>query len=182
MILRGIAKRYAVALFNAAVAQDVAEQVDGDLTSFDRLLKHNTAFHNFLWSPQVLTEDKKDLIVQIVGERSSGLFVTFLMLLIDKKRLEHVGEIAEVFNYLFEQLQGIVEVRIITAVPIERELEIKTVLRLEEKTGKQIRLVKSVDESIIGGMIVIIEGKIIDGSIRHQLDSMKTSLTELRVH
>lgn len=182
MILRGIAKRYANAVFNAAVNQDVVEQVHGDLTSFDKLLAENTQFRNFLWSPQVLTEDKKDLIVQVVGDRASGLFVHFLMLLIDKNRLEHVDEIAKAFSYLFEQLQGIIEVKAITAVPLDKDLELKTVQRLEEETGKEIRLVTAVDESIIGGMILIVEDKIIDGSIQYQLESIRKSLSELRVH
>jgi F-type H+-transporting ATPase subunit delta len=182
MILRGISKRYAVALFNAAVRQDIAEQIQEDLSSVNELIKVNPEFKNFLLSPQVLTEDKKKMIVDVLAERSAGLFVKFLMLLIDKKRLEFVGEIAEAYTYLFEQLQGILEAKIVTAIPLDADLEQQTVEKLEAETGKTIRLVKSVDPKIIGGIIVILEDTVVDGSIRHQLDTMRKSLSEIRVH
>jgi F-type H+-transporting ATPase subunit delta len=177
-----VAKRYAVALFNTAVKMDIAEQVDGDVASFNALLESSEDFRNYMHAPQVLTEDKKDLIVKAIADRSSGLFLNFVMLLIDKKRLEHFDEIADGYRYLFEQLEGIVEVKAVTAVPLERDLETKTIEKLESQTGKRIRLVKVVDEEIIGGMILVVEDKIIDGSIRHQLGTIKRDLCELKVH
>ena len=182
MILRGISKRYAVALFNAAVRQDIAEQIQEDLASIDELMKVNPEFKNFLLSPQVLTEDKKKILVDVLAERSAGLFVKFLILLIDKKRLEYTHEIAEAYTYLFEQLQGILEAKIVTAIPLDGDLEQKTIEKLEAETGKTIRLIKTVDPDIIGGMIVVLEDTVIDGSIRHQLDTLKKSLSEIRVH
>ena len=50
------------------------------------------------------------------------------------------------------------------------------------ETGKTIRPLKTVDEDIIGGMIIIIEDEIIDGSIRHKLEQMSRSLSEVKVH
>jgi F-type H+-transporting ATPase subunit delta len=182
MILSGVAKRYAVALFNAAVKQDIAEQVNDDLVSFVELLKKNRDFTGYLKSPDILTEAKKQLIVDVLGERSAGLFVKFVLLLIDKKRLKHILEIADAYRQLFEQLQGILEARIITAVPLEADLEQDTIEMLERETGKTIRLSKTVDVRIIGGMIIIIEDQIIDGSIRHKLEEMEKSLSEVKVH
>ena len=182
MILRGVAKRYAVALFDASVKHEIAEQVNGDLASFNKIYAENARFRNFMESPQVLTEDKRELLTSALSERASGLFVRFLLLLIEKKRLEHIDEIADAYRHLYEQLKGIVEVKAITAVPLEGDLEHKTRETLEQKTGKEIRLVKITDPSVIGGMVLIIEDRIIDGSIRHQLDDMRKTLSELKVH
>jgi F-type H+-transporting ATPase subunit delta len=182
VILRGVAKRYAVALFNAAVRMDIAEQVSGDLVGFDHLLSTSAEFRSFMRSPQILTEAKKNLVVKAFAEESSGLFINFVLLLLDKKRLESFSEIAGAYNHLYEHLQGIVEVKAITAVPLERDLELKTAETLESKTGKRVRLVKVTDPDIVGGMILIIEDKIIDGSIRHQLDTLRKELSGLKVH
>lgn len=182
MILSGVAKRYAVALFNAAVKQDIAEQVFEDITSFVALLRQNRDFVGYLKSPEILTEAKKQLVADVLGDRSAGLFVKFILLLIDKKRLKHILEIEDAYRQLFEQLQGILEAKIITAVPLETDLEQRTIEMLERETGKTIRLSKTVDEEIIGGMIIIIEDEIIDGSVRHKLDQMTKSLSEVKVH
>lgn len=182
MILSGVAKRYAVALFNASVKQDIAEQVQEDLSSFVELLIQNKDFTGYLKSPDVLTEAKKQIIVDVLGDRTAGLFVKFLLLLIDKKRLKHILEIADAYSQLFEMLQGILEAKIITAIPLDADLEQKTIEMLERETGKIIRPLKTVDEDIIGGMIIIIEDEIIDGSIRHKLEQMRRSLSEVKVH
>ena len=182
MILSGIAKRYAVALFKAAVKQDVAEQVQDDMSSFVELLKTNAQFRGFLKSPEIPTENKKQLVIDAIGDRTAGLFVKFLMLLIDKKRLVNILEIADAYRQLYEQLQGILEARVITAVKLDADLEQQTIEKLEKETGKTIRVRKIVDPNIIGGMIVILEDNIIDGSIRHKLDQIKKSLSEVKVH
>ena len=182
MILSGIAKRYAVALFDAAVKQDVAEQVNEDMSSFVELLRSNKDLVGFLKSPEALKESKKQLIIDVFGDRTAGLFVKFILLLIDKKRLKHILDITDAYHQLFEQLQGIVEARVITAVPLDADLEQRAVDRLEEATGKTIRLNKTIDPDIIGGMIIIVEDSIIDGSIRYKLEQMKKSLSEVKVH
>lgn len=182
MILSGIAKRYAVALFNAAVKQDIADQIQDDMSSFIELLYENPQFTAFLKSPEVLTDAKKQMIAETLGDRTAGLFVKFLMLLIDKKRLRHILEIADAYRQLYEQLQGILEAKVITAVPLEADLEQQTIEMLERETGKIIRLSKTVDEDIVGGMIIIVADEIIDGSIRHKLEQVRRSLSEVRVH
>lgn len=182
MILRGVAKRYAVALFSAAVKMDVAEQVQGDLSGFDRLIRTNAQFRNYMRSPQILNDVKKRLVLEAFGEESSGLFVNFVMLLIDKKRLESFSEIADAYTHLYEKSRGIIEVKVITAVPLERDLEDLARETLANRTGRRVRLTKSTDPDIIGGMIVIIEDKIIDGSIRHQLGMLRKELSQLKVH
>jgi len=182
MILSGVAKRYAVALFNAAVKQDIAEQVNDDLSSFVTLLRENKDLVRFLKSPEALTEAKKELVVDVFSDRTAGLFVKFILLLIDKKRLKHILSITDAYEQLYEQLQGIVEAKIITAVPLEADLEQRAVERLEEATNKTIRVLKTVDPDIIGGMIVIVGDNIIDGSIRYKLEQMRRSLGEVKVH
>lgn len=182
MIVSGIGKRYAVALFNVARNEEVEEQVSGDIVSFANLYAAETGFRNFLMSPMVLTEDKKNLIHKVIGERASGLFFKFVNLLIDKKRLSRIEEIADAYTFLYEQSRGIVEVSAITAIPMGHDLEQKTRESLEGKFGKEIRLVTKTDPDIIGGMILFTQDKIIDGSVRYRLARARKTLSELKVY
>jgi F-type H+-transporting ATPase subunit delta len=187
VVLSGIGKRYAVALFNAAVAEDVLDQVHGDLTSFAKLLEHENAFRVFLGSMRVTGEEKRDLIVRAIGDRASGLFVKFLLLMIDKKRIDEFADnrfedIVEPFNALYEEHKNIVKVGVVTAVPMDAELERKAKEMIERRTGKTARIEKHVDPSIIAGMIMIADGQIIDGSVRSQLGELRQGLLEARVN
>jgi len=182
MILTGVGKRYAVALFNAAENEGLAEQVNGDVTSFDVLFKENSAFRHFLLSPEVRIDEKRTVLTNVLGDRASGLFLKFLMLLIEKKRVAAFEEIADAYVHLWETSQDIVEAKVITAVPIDRETELEVTKRVARSTGKMVKLVKLVDPRIIGGMIAIIGDRLLDGSIRYQLERMNKDLKELQVH
>ncbi len=182
MVLSGIGKRYAVALFKAAVAEDILEQVHGDAMSFARLIESEPSFRHFLTSLRVTPEEKQDLVVRAIGERASGLFVKFVLLLIDKKRIGKYAEIAMALESLYEEKQGVVEVTVITAIPLDAELERKARATIERRTGKSAKIVKRVNPDVIGGAIMIAGNRIIDGSIRNRLGEMRRELLELRVH
>ncbi len=187
MALSGVGKRYAVALFNAAVAEDVLDQVHGDLQSFAHLLEKEQALRVFLGSHRVSADDKRDLLVAAIGDRASGLFVKFLLLLIEKKRIDEFAarnfvDIAEPFDAMYREHSGIVKVGVVTAVPLDAELERRTKETFERRTGRTAHIEKRVDPRIIGGVIMIADGQIIDGSIRNQLAELRQELLEARVN
>ena len=187
MALFGVGKRYAVALFNAAMAEDVLDQVHGDLMSFVLLLEKEPSLRVFLASQRVSGAEKRDLLVTAIADRASGLFVKFLLLLIEKKRIddfadERFEEIAKSFEALYEAHNQIVKVGVVTAVPLDAELERKAKETIERRTGKTARIEKHIDPQIIGGMIMIADGQIIDGSIRSQLTELRQDLLEARVN
>jgi F-type H+-transporting ATPase subunit delta len=183
--LSGIGKRYAVALFNAAVAEDVLDQVHDDLASFARLAETEAAFRIFLASQRVSAEEKRDLVVHAIGQRASGLFVQFVLLLIEKKRIDEFADsafadIVQSFERLYEAHTGLIRVGVVTAVALDVELERKAKSTIERRTGKTARIEKRIDPHIIGGMIMIADGQIIDGSIRSQLAELRQQLLEAR--
>jgi len=181
MIVSGIGKRYAVALFDAAKAEDVLDQVYGDAASFARLLKAERNFLRFLLSLQATPDEKKSLVMKVIGDRASGLFVKFIQLLIDKKRIGAYEEIEKAFEALYEEERGIIQVAVVTAIPLDADMERKAKSTIEARTGKSARIVKRVDPGVIGGVIMIAGDQIIDGSIRNSLAEMRRELLELRV-
>ena len=182
MIPRGVSNRYATALLQAALKKDVAGGIDEDVRGFRRILQENQAYKNFLLSPQILNRDKKDIIEKVLADGATELFIRFLLLLIDKKRLPLIEEVIEAYIFLYERHQGIVEAKVITAVPIDKSTERKVATKLEQETGKRVRIAHAVDPDIIGGMIIIVDDVIVDGSIRHQMTKMRRDVEELRVY
>jgi F-type H+-transporting ATPase subunit delta len=178
----GIGRRYALALFNAALDQDVLEQVHDDVVAFRQVVRGEPAFERFLASLRITCEEKKDLIVRAIGERASGLFLKFTHLLVDKKRIHEYDEIAEAFVLLYEDHEGIVRVDVVTAIELDVEMERKTRATIEHRTGRRAILVKRVDPAIVGGMIIFADDRIIDGSIRGKLGDLRRELLETRVH
>ena len=181
MTRSGIAQRYAKALLQAALSAGKADEVFEDAESFLALQLQSPRIRNFLFSPQVTTEAKHALLDKVLKGRASELFVELMHLLVDKKRIVFVADIAEAYKLFYEKEKGIIEATAITAVPLEEALRDKLVRALESQTGKTVRVTHVVDPRILGGMIVRMEDKLIDGSVRFQLRQLRRHLKQTKV-
>ncbi len=181
MILSGIAQRYARALLQAALSANAVDEVFSDTQSLSALLSQDPSFRDFLLAPQMSNEQQRDLVKKALEGRVSKLVLELLGLLIEKKRVMFVSEILEAYRYLYEKHKGIIEVKAITAVPLDEALLKKLRQTLEDQTKKTIRLTTEVEPEIIGGMVLKLEDKVIDGSLRYELEQFKRHLIETSV-
>jgi len=104
------------------------------------------------------------------------------MLVVSKHRIQYLLSMAEEFQRLVKEDQGIVEARLITARSADQALVDQIRQELEENTGKKVEIKLEVDPSLIGGIVVILGDKIIDRSIRYQLSQLKEQMSALKVH
>jgi F-type H+-transporting ATPase subunit delta len=181
MMRSGIAHRYAKALFQAALDAGAEEEVFDDVESVLGLATKVPRLREFLLSPQVPTEDKHALVEKALDGRAHKLLVDFLHLLVEKKRIVFVMDIAETFRDIYRKHRGMAAVKAITAVPLGEAQEKRLLRLLAARTHKIISLTQVVDPDIIGGMILVVDDNVLDGSVRHQIESLKRSLLETRV-
>lgn len=182
MIPSGIAKRYADALFSTAMRKNIAAELEENCRQFSALLKINSGLRQYILSPQVRTEDKTALLTKSLRDSISPLFMNFLFLLVHKERFYFIEEITSAYIELHETHRGIQKATAISAVPLDEALKDKLIKKLEQETHKTIRLKTKIDPAIIGGMIVILNNKILDGSVLHKLERMRVSLKEVKVY
>ncbi len=181
MIAQEIARRYARALFLSTREKgliDTAFEQFGDLGKY---LDDDTSMLTFLNDPRVTEENKRSLVRDVFGNRMERPFVEFLIVLIDKNRIEFLPVIIDEFIRLVEAEKGIGRVTVVTSVPLADAERPTLIERLAQKTGLKIELEQKVDPSILGGLIVILHHEIIDGSVRHGLDLMRERLRKVRV-
>jgi F-type H+-transporting ATPase subunit delta len=182
MIDRSLSKRYAKALFQAARNKDAVDDIQKDIESFQQLIAKDPSFVGFLLSPQILTSAKDELVEKALRGRANDLFVDFIRLLIDKKRIDHVYEIFEAHTVIYEEYRGIVEAKVITAIPLDEAQEAAVLKKLHAVTNKEIRMKKVTDPDIVGGMIIYLGDQVIDGSVKFQLERFRRTLKETKVY
>ncbi len=178
---RKVASRYAEALLYTAKAQGVLEEV---ADSFDGVLdavKDNEELRIFMDSPQVRTEEKKELLVKVFGGKIEPVLLNFFHLLLDKNRIENTRDIGEVFAELVEAEKGFLRARVVTAIKLPDDLAATLKSRLSEITGKKIILEKRTNPAVIGGVCVTLGDKILDGTVRTNLDLLKKTLGQAQV-
>ncbi|MBW1792764.1 MAG: F0F1 ATP synthase subunit delta, partial [Deltaproteobacteria bacterium] len=181
MIAQEVARKYAQALFMAAKDKGVIDDAHVQFEDLKKLIEKDDTLLNFLNAPQVLDENKLELLRNVFSDRLHRLFVEFLVVLVDKHRMGYLHEIIDDFIRLVEAEKGVARVTVITAHPLTDEQRSDLRAKLIAKTNLKITLEEKVKPAIMGGMIVIMHNEIIDGSIRHGLDMIEEQLAKVKV-
>jgi ATP synthase F1 delta subunit len=176
-----LARRYAAALYASAGKRGVVDRVEADLAATAALLDAEPAFRDFLLSPEVLDEHKAEILGRTLRTRLAPLSFHFLLLLFKKRRLDHLAAIHDGLVELVEAERGIWRAGVTTAVPMKKEHQEQLKAKLEAVTGKTIKLELEVDPDILGGVVLVLHNRLVDGSLRRGLDRLRDELAAVRV-
>lgn len=173
---RRIVRRYATALFGAARKAGLIDRIESDLGLVSYVMETSPRLVDALHSPLVPGASKRDILRDIFADKVHQLTLSYLYLLVNKRREGAILPTEEEFLLLANEARGVVAAEVTTAVRLERDEEARLKARLATMTGKDIHLVKNVDPEIIGGVLVRIGDTVIDGSIRGQLAALREQL------
>ncbi len=170
-------RRYSQAVFNIALQAKELNRWQSDLRRITSLVKDDALFAllqdaglDFSNKARVLSERLGDINPQALK---------LVSLLVAKGRLDMIGDIADGYQRLLDNYHGIegAEVaEVTTAIPLDDEDRLRLAQRLTTMIGKPVVLKPKVDSSLIGGIIIRIGDKLIDGSIRSKLEALKNEL------
>ncbi len=167
---------YGKALYEAARDTNKVEQILEEITQIQGLLESEAGFREFLNTPVLAGAKKKKVVGEVFKDVVSPEVLNFLYILIDKRRTRNFGKIVYQYQNIINENNGISAGTITSVEPLTGE-QLKA---FEEKTGKLLRknvsLENNVDASILGGVKIFIEGKIIDASVKKRLQDLEGSL------
>lgn len=176
-----VGKRYALALFETGLELDKVEEFEKEVSFIGKVLENDPELGVVLSHPKITKDEKKDLVNKLFKESISQEMLNFLYIVIDKRRERYINEIDSYYHQLYNEEKNILEVRAITAVPMNRKAEDKLKTILSNKLGKNIVLKNIVDNKVVGGVMLKIENKIIDGTVKGQLESIQKNLKSMKV-
>ena len=128
-------------------------------------------------NPIITADDKKDAIKQIFGNDYLDITMNFLYLLADNSRFDIFEEIECELKELEKEKNNLVTVKAISAIEIKDYLKEKLINKLQTILSKRVEVEYSVNPSIIGGLILEVNGKTIDSSVETKLKNIKKQLT-----
>lgn len=178
-VVRPLARRYARAVFQMAIAAEQAPAVGRDLDGAARIYTDNPVLARFLRNPKVPISDKKNLLSAVLDRCGAGnLCRRFLTSLIERGRMNQLPEIAAGYADLLDEAENRAEARVSSARHLSHEETRALSASLGRITGRKIDLNVSVDPDLLGGVVVRIGSVVYDGSLRGQLDRLDKHLTE----
>ena len=175
------ARRYSAALFRTARGRNEIDPVADSLAVVTKAVCDSPELMTVLHHPRISRERKKELLRHIFAASIRPDVEHFLMMLVEKDRAAIIPNVAEHFLRLVDEHRRETDAEAVTAVPLTEAQTTALQQRLESTTGYTVRLTTRVDESILGGLIIRVGDKLIDGSVRAQLQAMREQLRRVKV-
>ena len=176
-----VARRYAEALFQVAKKRDEVDAVADNLHEVAQAVNGSRELMSALHHP-LLTDEKKRAIVRgVFGGRVREDVERFLFLVIEKGRAVLLPQMVEEFDRMGDELRGQADAEAISAVALSPQQTAHLEAALNQKFGVQVRLKTRVDAEILGGLIVRVGDKLIDGSVATRLQQMNEQLKRVKV-
>jgi len=177
MTANAYARRYSQAIFRMALENKEINRWQSDLRKVASLMRDRALF-SLIAHPKVTVDEKSKTLSQRLGD-VNPLAIKLVLLLSAKGRLALIDDISEEYQAMVDNYRGIEgteTAEVTTAIPLDDDYQLKVAQRITEIIGKPVILKPKVDPSIIGGIIIRVGDKLIDGSIRNKLAALKKDL------
>ena len=173
-----IARNYADTLFALAERQGPAalDEFGRTLEGLAALLNTDARMRQFLETPRVRPEQKKEALRQALTGRAPELFVRFVMVLVDKRRQSLIPDIAAAYRDLVDQRMGRARVEVSISHAPDAELQAEIQRALEVQLGRTVIATYRVDPELLGGMVLRLGDEIMDGSVRSRAAHLRSHL------
>lgn len=180
MLDKSIAITFTNALLEVALKKGQFEQIEKDLDLVCGVMKKHGNLKKVLFHPSISRTNKKEVMRNVFGKSVSSLMLNFLCLLVDRRKEEILEFIPEVYRSVADEKKGVVKATVQTVDPLTGERLEYFKKQLKKITGKTVELEVLQNPDILGGMVIQIGNKLIDGSVAGRLKNLKTRLLSLR--
>ncbi|MDQ7093031.1 ATP synthase F1 subunit delta [Desulfosporosinus sp. PR] len=175
MINGSLARRYSQALFEIA-SQTSLDTIDADLRELTKLIEENEEVKSTLLHPHVSLNVKKSIMDKLLGDDFSEITRNFFYLLIDKKRENLLPFIQREFSKLADEARQVVEAKVASAIELSASQLEGLKKAIGRMTGKDVRIKSEVRGELIGGVLIQVGDRVMDGTIAHALNRMREDL------
>ena len=173
------AKTYGGALFDLAEEEGRSRQLLKEMTALDAAFRAEPDYLYLLATPSLSKEERCGILDEGFRGKIDGYLLNFMKILCENGTIRQFSGCAAEFRRRYNEANGILEVRAVTAVPMDEALAEKLRSKLTEVTGKEIDLSCRVDPSCLGGVRLEMDGRQLDGTVQHGLDTIRRRLTEM---
>ncbi|TCO71715.1 F0F1 ATP synthase subunit delta [Rhodovulum euryhalinum] len=179
-ISSGIAARYATALFEIAKEANAVAALEADVEIIDAVLTDSADFRALIASPIYTREAQSNAIATLAPKMGIGAMTANTMrLMASKRRLFALPQLVARLRALIAEHKGEISADVVSARPLSDAQKAKLAAALKANAGKDVKINATVDERLIGGLVVKLGSKMIDSSIRTRLSALQNTMKEV---
>ena len=170
-----IASRYGLALFSLALEQNKVLEYQAQLKELRSVFKQNADFVTVLDSAFLPLSQRLHIVSQTLVNIDDEI-VNLIKIVITNNRARYLFDIFDSFNSFCNEERGIKEGLVYSTIPLDEKVKSQIEAKISKIEHCNIELTNHLDSTLIGGVKVVIDGRIYDGSINSQIEKMKSSL------
>ncbi len=172
----GAPRRYARALLDVALQGGDPQALRAELAEAASLWQGSRELQQAFEHPAIPAERKKKVAAALFGGKGSSLLLRFLDLLLERGRMRILPQISAAYAVLHDAHRGVVAAEAVSATPLTGAEESALLTALRARTGRQVELRSRIDPALLGGLLVNMEGRTYDGSVRTRLSALRDHL------
>ena len=173
-----MAKKYARALYNAAVQQEDVKKVSHRINYITNVMKVVPELSQLLQTHRVSTENKINILKNVLKDNVSSLEIELISDILEHNNILILSDIAKHFEYLVETDSSIVNVTITSAAKLSSDVIEYIRSNIESQLNKKVDVYTEIDKSLIGGVRLRVGNILIDNTISRRLGILKNTLTQ----
>ncbi|MBY6082395.1 F0F1 ATP synthase subunit delta [Ruegeria arenilitoris] len=179
-ISTGIAKRYATAIFEIAKENNDLAGLETGINDLSAALSESADLREVISSPLISRADQQAAITAVADKMGlHPILRNTLALMAQKRRLFVLPQLIKVLREMLADERGEVTAEVASAKALTKTQLEKLSKTLSERVGKDVTINATVDESLIGGLVVKVGSQMIDSSIRSKLNSLQNAMKEV---
>lgn len=176
-----IARLYGGSLYELAAEEQLTGVVMEQMNEVRQLFRENPDYLKLLGEPSIPKEERTGLIETAFGSQAERYLVNFLKLLCERNILAEYAGCCEEFTRRYNADNGIAEAVVTSAVALSEDQMAALKAKLEKISGKKISLIQKTDASVLAGLRVELEGKLLDGTVQSRMSGISRKLNEIIV-
>nr|YP_009496534.1 ATP synthase CF1 delta subunit [Actinocyclus subtilis]AWT39247.1 ATP synthase CF1 delta subunit [Actinocyclus subtilis] len=172
-----VAAPYARALYEFSVDKNIMHKITADFQNLEIFLNKTEELTNYLNNPLVRLEDKRDILTKLLKSQVNEETFKFLLVLVNRDRINLIQPIIDNYLKLVYRLASIKMIEVSTAFPFTNKQKNTLVKKLKDLTeAREIKLVITVDSNLIGGFLIKTNSKVLDFTVKNQLQKLANHL------
>lgn len=168
-----ISKEYGEALFSLGLESNSLSEINTDLDFISEVFEKTPEYRDFLQSPGISKSERLKTVNDIFTGNISEYSLSFLSILCEKGRAGIFSDCADEFRKLYTESQKVSVARVWSTVPLNENQKELLKLKLEKQSGHRVQLECLIDETLLGGVLIEMDGTEIDGTLKHRLQELK---------
>ena len=173
-----LAREYGDGLYALCEEENISHEVLDQMLSLSRIFKEQPDFTRLLGNMSLSKEERVKILDSVLRGQIHLYLLNFLKILCERGALNEYEGCLAAFKTLYNQAHGIVEAFVTTAVALDDEQRARMTEKLSKMTGKKVVLNEKIDATLVGGVLLEMNGQRYDNTLKNRLKSIHSAMVQ----